>query len=338
MRRSMSVIIKKVSLGNGKTSSLVILKNDDLTVELLSYGAHIYRVLAKDKVGKKENIVLNVTPISDIPHDLQYFGATVGPVAGRIKQAKIGQLSLQANESGNSLHSGSQGWSFQEWELDWQEDKNSITVSFSYLDDKSGFPGPIKAEVIYTLVDDQLTITFTGESSVASYFNPTNHSYFNLSGELKKNIEEQNLYVSAPHILATDDALIPTGAFIAVSGTPYDFTNAKRVNQALRDLPDGLDTAYIFAEDSDSNTVLVSDDVSGRTLTVTSNARSVIIYTATGWHRTTYVNHRPMVKNLGLAIEFQEIPDTPNHPEWGDVALLPGKKIVKSINYKFGVK
>lgn len=334
----MSVTIEKVSLGQDRTTSLVILKNDDVTVELVSYGAHLYRVLTKDKAGKLENIVLNVTPISDLRDDLQYFGATVGPVAGRIKQAKIGELVLEANDNGHSLHSGSQGWSFHEWDLAWHEEKNVITVTFSYLDDKSGFPGPIQATVIYRLAGDQLNITFTGESPVESYFNPTNHSYFNLSGELKKDIREQHLTISASHILATDDALIPTGDFMPVVDTPYDFTSATRLATHLDNLPNGLDTGFIFSPASLLNTVCLLDDVSGRTLEVTSNARSVIVYSASGWHRATHVNHRPMVKELGLAIEFQELPDTPNHPEWGSIALLPNKQVSKVINYQFGVK
>lgn len=334
----MSVTIEKVSLGQDRTTSLIILKNDDVTVELVSYGAHLYRVLTKDKAGKLENIVLNVTPISELRDDLQYFGATVGPVAGRIKQAKIGKLALEANDNGHSLHSGSQGWSFQEWDFDWHEEKNIITATFSYLDDKSGFPGPIKAMVIYRLEGDRLSITFTGTSPIESYFNPTNHSYFNLSGELKSDIGEQKLTLSASHILATDDALIPTGDFLPVVDTPYDFTRPKRLIKALSELPKGLDTAFIFSEDSTINTVSLSDDASGRTLEVTSHARSVILYSASGWQYTTYINHRPMIKNLGLAIEFQEIPDMPNHPEWGSISLLPNQKVSKEISYKFGVK
>lgn len=334
----MCVTIKKISLGQDRTTSLIILKNDDVTVELVAYGAHLYRVLTKDKAGKLENIVLNVTPISDLRDDLQYFGATVGPVAGRIKQAKIGELALEANDHGHSLHSGSQGWSFQEWDLAWHEAKNVITVTFSYLDDKSGFPGPIKAVVIYRLAGNQLSITFTGVSPVKSYFNPTNHSYFNLSGELKQDIREQNLMISAAHILATDDALIPTGAFMPVVDTPYDFTTATRLARHLDSLSNGLDTAFVFSPASLINTVCLSDDASGRTLEVTSHARSVIVYSASGWQRTTHVNHRPMVSALGLAIEFQEMPDTPNHPEWGSIALLPNQPASKMINYKFGVR
>jgi aldose 1-epimerase len=336
--KKMSVKVEKVSLGEGKTTNLVILQNKALTVELVSFGAHLYRVLAKDRNGLAENVVLNVTPISALATDLQYFGVTVGPIAGRIKNAKIGELQLEANENGNSLHSGSQGWSFQEWDLEWQEEKEEIVVTFSYTDRKSDFPGPISAQVIYRLVGNDLSIEFIGESPVPTFFNPTNHAYFNLSGELKTNIREQELAVSAHHILATDDDLIPTGDLLPVAQTPYDFTQAKKLAFALSELPKGLDTAFIFDEQTTGHRVSLYDDASGRTLEVTSDARSVIIYSASGWDRDTYVNQRPMVKELGLAIEFQEIPDTPNHPEWGSVALLPNEKIAKKINYKFGVK
>ncbi|GFH42067.1 galactose mutarotase [Lactococcus hodotermopsidis] len=334
----MSIKIENVSLGGNKTTQLISLQNEQLTVELVSFGAHLYRVLAKDKNGLLENVVLNVTPISDLATDLQYFGVTVGPVAGRIKNAQIGDLKLEANENANSLHSGSQGWSFQEWAIETQETAEAITVTFTYTDEKSGFPGPIDAKVIYRLSGANLSIEFVGESPVASYFNPTNHGYFNLSGELKANIRQQELQITAEHILATDVELIPTGELLAVAGTAYDFTSAKKLETCLSELPNGLDTAFVFAENAAENTVSLFDEMSGRTLEVTSAARSVIIYSASGWNRDTQVNNKPMVKELGLAIEFQEIPDTPNHPEWGSVALLPNVPVSKKINYKFGVK
>ncbi|GHU38394.1 galactose mutarotase [Bacilli bacterium] len=333
----MSVKIEQVSMGQGKTTQLVRLENASLTVDLVSYGAHLYRVLAKDREGVAENVVLNVTPISDLATDLQYFGATVGPVAGRIKQAQIGDLKLEANDNGNSLHSGSQGWSFQEWDLDWQERVDELTVIFSYLDDKSGFPGPITAQVIYRLVDNQLSITFTGETPVATFFNPTNHAYFNLSGELKMTIRQQRLEVSASHVLATDDELIPLGAFLPVRGTAYDFTTAKPLEVALNALPNGLDTAFVFDGNARDHRVSLYDKASGRRLDVMSEAGSVIIYSASGWNRDTHVNHRPMGKELGLAIEFQELPDLPHHPEWGSIALLPDEQVSKTIHYRFGV-
>ena len=333
----MSVKVEKVSMGEGKTTQLVRIENERLTVELVAYGAHLYRVLARDRYGIAENVVLNVTRISALVTDLQYFGATVGPVAGRIKQAQIGSLSLEANENDNSLHSGSQGWSFQEWDLDWQETDDEITVIFSYIDHQSGFPGPITTQVIYHLIDEYLSITFTGESPVDTFFNPTNHGYFNLSGELKTDIRQQILEISADHILETDAELIPTGTFLPVAETAYDFTTAKPLENALNELPNGLDTAFVFDDHAGENQVTLYDEVSGRRLDVMSEAGSVIIYSASGWNRDTQVNYHPMAKELGLAIEFQELPDLPHHPEWGSIALPPDEKVAKTIHYRFGV-
>lgn len=333
----MSVKVEKVSMGEGKTTQLVRIENERLTVELVAYGAHLYRVLARDRYGIAENVVLNVTPISALATDLQYFGATVGPVAGRIKQAQIGSLSLEANENDNLLHSGSQGWSFQEWDLDWQETDDEITVIFSYIDHQSGFPGPITTQVIYHLIDEYLSITFTGESPVDTFFNPTNHGYFNLSGELKTDIRQQILEISADHILETDAELIPTGTFLPVAETAYDFTTAIPLENALNELPNGLDTAFVFDDHAGENQVTLYDEVSGRRLDVMSEAGSVIIYSASGWNRDTQVNYHPMAKELGLAIEFQELPDLPHHPEWGSIALPPDEKVAKTIHYRFGV-
>ena len=38
-----------------------------------------------------------------------------------------------------------------------------------------------------------------------------------------------------------------------------------------------------------------------------------------------------------LCLETQFFPDSPNHPEWGDILLRPGKKYDYPTEYRFGV-
>ena len=68
----------------------VTLKNDYLEVVLLNYGARLHQIFAPDKEGKSENVLLSYDRFEDVLTDKSFFGATVGPVAGRIRDAFLG--------------------------------------------------------------------------------------------------------------------------------------------------------------------------------------------------------------------------------------------------------
>ena len=39
-----------------------------------------------------------------------------------------------------------------------------------------------------------------------------------------------------------------------------------------------------------------------------------------------------------VCLETQFFPDSPNHPEWGDILLRPGKRYDYTTEYRFGVR
>lgn len=73
----------------------ITLKNDYLEVVLLNYGARLHQIFAPDKEGKSENILLSYDRFEDVLTDKSFFGATVGPVAGRIRDASWGEHRLE---------------------------------------------------------------------------------------------------------------------------------------------------------------------------------------------------------------------------------------------------
>ncbi|MDO2222611.1 hypothetical protein Q2431_25235, partial [Escherichia coli] len=83
------------------------------------------------------------------------------------------------------IHGGSKGWSFQYWTVEPFEKKDIIGVAFHLTDTISGYPGPIEATITYQLEDNHLRMISTGRSKQETLFNPTNHAYFNLSGDGK---------------------------------------------------------------------------------------------------------------------------------------------------------
>ena len=72
----------------------------------------------------------------------------------------------------------------------------------------------------YEAVSDKTTIV-----------NPTQHSYFNLSVDLKNDILDHELVINVDSFLPVNSKLIPTGEFKDVKETLFDFRNPKLIQK-----------------------------------------------------------------------------------------------------------
>ncbi len=132
------------------------MKNDELTVVLLNYGARLHQIFAPDNKGHLENVLLSYDELSDVLTDESFFGATVGPVAGRIRNATWGNHQLEKNAGNHHIHGGTNGWSFQYWDVEVFKNPQSIGVVFYLQDTFSDYPGPITATITYQLTANSL--------------------------------------------------------------------------------------------------------------------------------------------------------------------------------------
>ncbi|MDR1567096.1 MAG: galactose mutarotase [Streptococcaceae bacterium] len=313
------------------------LENEAITVVVSEYGATLVQIEMKNRQGVKEDILLSLDDQEEMKNDLgYYFGKTVGPIANRIKNAHIGDLEFKANNGPNLNHSGEHGWSAQKWQATTYEEGVVKGVRFELTDQMSGFPAQ-KVFVDYQLTESELTIRFTSEALADSYFNPTNHAYWNLSGNAKKDICEQFLQVSSSQVLAVDENTLPTGEILSVEQTGYDFQNLTKIGDNLKQLPTGLDNTFILTQNQQPQLVIY-DNTSGRKVLFNSNRQAVILYSATMADNPVKVNGQRMSSNLGLAIEFQEQPDIINHPKWGSIQLLAGETAEKYVTMHFEVE
>ena len=65
-----------------------------------------------------------------------------------------------------------------------------ITLYTERADGTGGFPGNLKIWVTYGLTEDgELEIAYRVETDQDTLVNPTNHSYFNLSGDFTQTID-----------------------------------------------------------------------------------------------------------------------------------------------------
>jgi aldose 1-epimerase len=229
----MKILDRLFGRDNGESVIEYTLVNDSgISVSCLNYGCVITKILVPDRYGNVENIVLGFDCFEDYKDLSPYFGAVIGRVAGRISRAKFEldgeEYQLSANEYPNHLHGGNKGFSSVIWETERIEVKNAVGLKFFYRSPygDEGYPGNLETTVTYLLNNhNELSITYEAQTDQKTIVNLTNHSYFNLSGNLKRDCSEHILQLESDRFLELGEDLIPTGKMIDSRNTPFDFKN-----------------------------------------------------------------------------------------------------------------
>ena len=324
-------------IGTEQVMRIDLSQPNGMSVSCINYGARLVSLLVPDRAGKSENIVLGLADAEAYGNDQASFGATVGPVAGRIAEGKWGTVQLEQNAGENHIHGGSRGWGQQFWNFTTEETAEAVTVTFTLesTPEAVGYPGRLQAKISYSLdAEGCLTITMTGACSEETLFNPTSHIYFNLSGDAKRPITEHILQLACEEVLELDAEKLPTGTKQAVAGTAFDFREATIIGEAIRKRPEGFDDVFLMQPDQQPQLIL-KDEASGRQMTLSSNRSSIVLFSTTGMNEPYLVNGRPMQSHLGLAIEAQEVPDAIHHPGWDNIVLAPNTLATRVQNYNF---
>lgn len=324
-------------IGTEKVLRVTLSQPNGMTVSCINYGARLVSLLVPDRAGKSENVVLGLADAEAYGNDRASFGATVGPVAGRIAGGRWGAVQLEQNNGKHHIHGGSRGWGQQFWNFTTEETAEAVTVTFTLesTPEAVGYPGRLQAKTSYTLdAEGCLTITMTGACSEETLFNPTSHIYFNLSGEAKRPITEHTLQLACEEVLELDTDKLPTGTKQAVAGTAFDFREATLIGDVIRKRPQGFDDVFLMQQGHQPQLIL-HDEESGRQMELSSNRSSIVLFSTTDMNEPYLVNGRPMQSHLGLAIEAQEVPDAIHHPGWDNIVLAPNTLVTRVQNYNF---
>lgn len=350
---SMQGEVTKVPFGttkDGKAVDLYTLKDADLEVKIMTYGARIQSVVAPDKSGQKADVVLGHPDLAGYEADKStYFGAVVGRYGNRIAK---GQFSIDGktyqvpvNNNGQSLHGGTDGFDKRVWTATVLPD--GVEMTLVSPDGDQGYPGTLTAHVRYTLHGHDLRLDYSATTDKATVVNLTNHAYFNLKGEGSGTILEHKISIKADRYTPVDSVLIPTGDLPSVNGTPFDFRKSRAIgeqidseNEQLK-IGGGYDHNWVLNGGNGSMKVaaVVTDPESGRTLTVSTTQPGVQFYTGnflvsgaiTGTGGSKYL------KRGGFCLETQHYPDSPNHPAFPTTLLKPGETMHSTTVFSFGV-
>lgn len=324
-----------------------ILKNGKgSTVTLSNYGATITGWTFPDKEGKVDQIVIGFDSLSGYLQHPPYFGATIGRFGNRIAKGKFKlegkDYTLATNDGPNHLHGGKVGFDKVVWEVS-IPDSSKPAVDFHYVakDGEEGYPGNLDVTVHYALTDDnELHITYDATTDKPTIINMTNHSYFNLSGNLENTILGEKLQLNADQYTPVAN-LIPTGQILTVKGTPYDFTTPHTIGEMIAKTDSCYDHNFVLNTKGDISkpAAILSDPKSGRELTMYTTNIGVQVYTScylTGQYIAH--NNQKTIKFAAVTLETQHYPDSPNQPNFPSVELKPGEKYHQETIYKMAVK
>jgi aldose 1-epimerase len=342
---------------DGHSVSRYLLSNSKgVEATLIDYGASLVSLKVPDRNGKSMDVVLGYDDIAGYEKDKSFFGASIGRYGNRIAG---GQFILNGmtfhvpkNDGPNSLHGGTPGFNKRLWTAIDRSHPGAEVVEFSYTspDGEEGYAGTLMVKVTYTLPDDknELKIDYAATTDKDTVVNLTNHSYFNLSGDMSQEILKHQLLLHASEFTPVDSTLIPIGELKPVKGTPFDFEQStaigSRINQDDEQLRfgKGYDHNWVLRRSDHAGLQLAAvafEPSSGRVLEVLTTEPGVQFYSgnfldgsAHGKGGQAY-NHR-----TGFCLETQHFPDSPNHKNFPSTVLKAGQTYRSSTIFRFSTR
>lgn len=348
----MEITTKNFGTFEGQEVVEYTLTNDHgVSLSAIPYGATVTKIVTPDKEGNRSNITLNVETLEDMVEHRPFYGATIGRVAGRITK---GQFSLDGqtyqidqNEGENMLHGGPIGLDRNLWEVEVNTGTHKASLTFTHESPagENGFPGNLQLKVIYILTNEnEWIIDYIAQTDEPTLFNPTNHIYFNLTGNIETPILNHELELASNYYATLNKEKLPTGDLASVEQTPFDFTTRKALKEAIQSDHEqiepiaGLDHPFVLdGKDADVQGVLV-EPKSGRYVKLKTDQNSVVIYTHNEAVDDYSIKGKPAGQYAGMTLETQTLPDAVNQPGFGNIILRPGETFTSQTTFQFGVE
>lgn len=337
-------------LPDGREATLYTLKNSHgMTLEATDYGCRVIRFLTKDRKGSFGDVVQGHRTLEEY-FGSNYQGTFVGRYANRIGNAEFSlngtTYRLSKNDGRNTLHGGPGGYHQVLWQAEVQDgDEPCIVFSHTSPDGDEGYPGELRMQVKYTLTaEDELAMDYTAVSNQATPFNPTNHSFFNLSGEYQKDIFDTELKICASQVTRVTDDLIPDGTLLPVAGGPLDFTAGKKLGKDMFSEEHsiqncgGFDHNFCVDGEGFRKHAEAYEPESGRKMEVFSDMPGVQLYTFNSVEGLTDKDGKPMKPHTAFCLETQYYPDSVNHSNFPFRFLQPGEVFQSRTVYRFSIQ
>lgn len=344
----MNIQISKANSPAGEITLYTLTNATGASVTLSSLGAGIVSVVVPDKNGKMADVALGYKDPASYLADGPCAGKIPGRFANRISRGRFTldgkEFTLAINNGPNALHGGPTGFMNRIWKS--AADGDSVTFSYRAADGEEGYPGNLDVTATYTWSENnELTLRLTAETDAPTVINLTNHAYFNLDGENAGTVLGHELRLNAANYLPTDDTQIPTGELAPVADTPMDFTAFKTIGRDINEdfhplkVGKGYDHCWVradYAKGVIGEAAVLRSARSGRELRISTTQPGMQVYTG-NWLAGCPESISGGAYNDydGVAIECQNFPDAPNHPEFPTSRLNPDEKYNETIIFKF---
>lgn len=338
---------------DGKQVSLYTLHNGDITMQVTNYGGRVIALWTPDRKGNMADVTLGYDHIDKYLNNTgeRYLGAVVGRCANRIAGGSFTlndvEYQLPKNDGENTLHGGELGTDRVVWDVVETTD-SSIVMHVVLPDGQDGFPGNLDITMTYTMnKDNEFRIDYLATTDQTTLCNLSNHTFFNLKGEGNSVLSHQ-LQINAPWILPVDENLIPTGRFLSVKDTPFDFNVLHAIGDNIdADHPQltnghGYDHNWIINTAVGGKVVpaaILYEPQSGRVMEVFSDQMGLQFYSGNFFSGEAQGKWGKHLYRGAVALETQKFPDAIHQTNFSEKAVLnPGEQYTQTCIYKFSVK
>ena len=225
-----------------------------------------------------------------------------------------------------------------------KENKDSISLILSRKSPhmEENYPGNLDIEVTFNIYKNyKIEEVYKCKSDKTTIVNMTNHSYFNLSGNIKRPVTDCYLKLDSDKILELDETCVPTGREINIDNTPFDFKKLKLIgkdidNKSHRqiEIGNGYDHVFLLNE---NKKIYMEDKISKRNMTIKTNQECVVIYTMNYEHeKTSYTGKVPPIRH-GICFETQRPPIGRNMCYLEESLLKKGEQYEQKTEYIFNL-
>ena len=341
---------------NGRQTSLYTLTNSNgMTVQITNYGARVVALWVPDKNGDFQDVVWGYNSIQEYLKSTDiYCGPIVGRYGNRINKGQFTlnntAYQLTLNNNGNHLHGGTGGFENKVWDAKVTpiNGNQAVTLSYTSPNGEEGYPGNVIIHVTYMVTENnELTIKYSATTDAPTIINPTSHCYFNLTGTAANTILEHKLKINALKYTPVTKGLIPTGELLHVKGTPLDFTKFTAIGKYINvtneqlALGKGYDHNYVLNKKLGKmgEAAEIYSDQTGIIMKVITDQPGLQFYSG-NFMDGTLTGKRGDIHafRTGFALEAQNYPDAPNHPNFPSTVLLPNQTYTQCTSYAFNIK
>ena len=327
-----------------ETLKVFTLHAGNVEVVISNLGARIMRLL----VDGTDVVQGFDSPEDYLPENhLSDFGAVIGRYANRLASGRVfldwDIIQLPRNNGPNCLHGGPRGWQYSVYDVISVSDTR-LELAMTSPDGDNGFPGTVKVKLVYTLGDNgALRIDYHAETDKLTVINMTNHSYFNLNGDLSSSIYNHMLSIDADRYTPVNKVLIPLGKHASVDGTPFDFRSAKPVGRDIDDddeqlrIGHGYDHNFVLNHPClDKPSASLTSPATGIAMEVFTTAPGMQVYTGNFLDGVNGKGGVCYPERSAICLETQHYPDSPNH-SWPESTglLYPDKPFDSTTIFKF---